>query len=78
MLITPWNDPLLTPCRKLGPALIAGNTVVIKGAPQTPLTTMHVARALHDVGLPAGVLNTVTGDVGVVGVPLLDPDGSRR
>ena len=61
LLVTPWNDPLLTPARKLGPALIAGNAVVIKPASVTPLITLALAEILHEVGLPAGVLGTVTG-----------------
>jgi aldehyde dehydrogenase (NAD+) len=74
VLITPWNDPLLTPARKLAPALIAGNSVVLKPAPETPLSAMHLACALYDAGLPAGVLNTVTD----VGPPLLSDRASRR
>ncbi|MGV9254373.1 aldehyde dehydrogenase family protein [Streptomyces sp. NPDC003697] len=58
--VTPWNDPLLTPARKISPALVAGNTVVVKPSLETPLAMQHLARALHDAGLPAGVLNTVT------------------
>lgn len=61
LLITPWNDPLLTPARKLGPALISGNAVVIKPASVTPLVTLRLAEILHAAGLPAGVLGTVTG-----------------
>jgi aldehyde dehydrogenase (NAD+) len=59
--ITPWNDPVVTPARKLGPALVAGNTVVLKPAPEAPLAALALARALHDSGLPAGVLNVLTG-----------------
>jgi acyl-CoA reductase-like NAD-dependent aldehyde dehydrogenase len=61
LLITPWNDPLLTPARKLAPALVAGNAVVIKPATVTPLITLHLAEILHRAGLPAGSLGTVTG-----------------
>lgn len=61
LLITPWNDPILTPARKLAPALVAGNTVLLKPAPDTPLVALELARALHESGLPAGVLNVVTG-----------------
>jgi aldehyde dehydrogenase (NAD+) len=61
LAITPWNDPLLTPARKLGPALIAGNTVVLKTATETPLIALRLAAALQDAGLPRGVLNLVTG-----------------
>ena len=61
LLITPWNDPLLTPARKMAPALLSGNAVVIKPATETPLITLRLARILHRAGLPAGVLGTVTG-----------------
>ncbi|GAA3918206.1 aldehyde dehydrogenase family protein [Microbacterium invictum] len=61
LLVTPWNDPLLTPARKMAPALIAGNAVVIKPATETPLVTLRLADILHRAGLPAGVLGTVTG-----------------
>ncbi|WP_129841062.1 aldehyde dehydrogenase family protein [Streptomyces sp. RFCAC02] len=61
LAITPWNDPLLTPARKLAPALAAGNAVVLKPASETPMSGLALARALHDAGLPAGVLGVVTG-----------------
>ncbi|QVQ52301.1 aldehyde dehydrogenase family protein [Spiractinospora alimapuensis] len=54
LLITPWNDPLLTPARKAAPALIAGNAVVIKPATLTPLIVLNLARILHEAGVPAG------------------------
>ncbi|MCG2624431.1 aldehyde dehydrogenase family protein [Arthrobacter sp. I2-34] len=72
--IAPWNDPILTPARKLSPALIAGNTVVAKPSIQTPLALQHFARALHDAGLPAGVLNTVhTSNDTMASAVLADP-----
>jgi acyl-CoA reductase-like NAD-dependent aldehyde dehydrogenase len=61
LLITPWNDPLLTPARKMAPALLAGNAVVIKPATETPVIALRLAEILHRAGLPAGVLGTVTG-----------------
>jgi acyl-CoA reductase-like NAD-dependent aldehyde dehydrogenase len=61
LLITPWNDPLLTPARKMSPALLAGNAVVIKPATVTPVIALKLAEILKDAGLPAGVLGTVTG-----------------
>jgi acyl-CoA reductase-like NAD-dependent aldehyde dehydrogenase len=76
LAITPWNDPLLTPARKLAPALSAGNAVILKPATDTPLVALHLARALTDGGLPANVLATVIGrgrDVGdalLAGAPL--------
>lgn len=61
LAIAPWNDPVITPARKLCPALVAGNTVVLKPAPESPLSALHLARALADAGLPEGVLEIVTG-----------------
>ena len=58
--ITPWNFPLAMGTRKLGPALAAGCTVVIKPAAQTPLTTLALAGILIEAGLPDGVLNVLT------------------
>lgn len=72
LAITPWNDPLLTPARKLAPALAAGNAVVLKPASETPMSALHLARALHDAGLPAGVLGVVTGRGGSISAPLLE------
>lgn len=77
LLITPWNDPLLTPARKLAPALVTGNAVVIKPATLTPLVALELARILHESGLPAGVLGTVTGRVRDIGHSLLDDDAVR-
>jgi acyl-CoA reductase-like NAD-dependent aldehyde dehydrogenase len=77
LLITPWNDPFLTPARKLGPALISGNAVVIKPATVTPLITLRLAEILHEAGLPAGVLGTVTGRGSDLGDALLEADGLR-
>lgn len=73
--ITPWNDPLVTPARKVAPALIAGNTVVLKPSPFAPLIALRLAQALTDAGLPPGVLNTVTGEDAEIGPALLsDPN----
>ena len=71
LAITPWNDPLLTPARKVAPALAAGNSVVLKPASETPLSALHLARALHDAGLPPGVLNVVTGRTSEISDALL-------
>jgi aldehyde dehydrogenase (NAD+) len=60
--IVPWNFPLLMVAWKVAPALAAGNTVVIKPAEFTPLTALCLAELAHEAGLPAGVLNVVTGD----------------
>ena len=58
--ITPWNFPVLLAVWKIAPALLAGNTVVIKPSPYTPLTTLRLGELLRDV-LPPGVLNVVSG-----------------
>src|SRR2546427_1573061 len=58
--ITPWNYPVLLACWKIGPALLAGNTMVLKPSPYTPLTTLRLGEILRDV-LPPGVLNVVSG-----------------
>src|SRR5438105_637184 len=60
--IIPWNFPLLMVAWKIAPALAAGNTVVLKPAEFTPLTALCLAEIAHQAGLPAGVLNVVTGD----------------
>jgi succinate-semialdehyde dehydrogenase/glutarate-semialdehyde dehydrogenase len=60
LFITPWNFPLAMGTRKIGPAIAAGCTMVIKPASQTPLTMLALAAVLEECGLPAGVLNVVT------------------
>ena len=60
-MIVPWNFPLLLASWKLGPALACGNTIVLKPAEQTPLTTLRFGELAIEAGLPAGVLNIVTG-----------------
>jgi betaine-aldehyde dehydrogenase len=59
--ITPWNYPILMAAWKLGPALAAGCAVVIKPAPNTPITTIMLAQLALEAGLPAGLINVVTG-----------------
>jgi succinate-semialdehyde dehydrogenase/glutarate-semialdehyde dehydrogenase len=75
LMITPWNFPLAMGTRKIGPAIAAGCTMVVKPASQTPLTMLALAQLLMDCGLPAGVLNVVTTDhTGEVMEPLIrDP-----
>lgn len=58
--ITPWNFPLAMATRKIGPALAAGCTMVVKPAELTPLTTLLLAKTFEEAGLPAGVLNVIT------------------
>ncbi|SDD17643.1 NAD-dependent succinate-semialdehyde dehydrogenase [Auraticoccus monumenti] len=72
LLITPWNFPLAMATRKLGPALAAGCTVVLKPATLTPLTTLAAVRVLEQAGLPAGVVNVLTTtDAAAVTEPLM-------
>ncbi len=75
LMITPWNFPLAMGTRKIGPAIAAGCTMVIKPAHETPLTMLALAALMEEVGLPAGVLNIVTTtDSGGVCEPIIrDP-----
>jgi glyceraldehyde-3-phosphate dehydrogenase (NADP+) len=68
--ITPFNDPLAMVAHKVGPALAAGNAVVLKPASATPLSALHVAADLEAAGLPVGRLNVVTGRGDTIGVAL--------
>src|SRR3954447_17388592 len=75
--IIPWNFPLLMLAWKIAPALATGNTVVLKPAEFTPLTALAFAEICHEIGLPAGVVNIVTGD-GSTGEALVKhPDGDK-
>ncbi len=69
--ITPWNFPMAIPAWKIMPALICGNTVVIKPATDTPLSVAHLVRICSEEGLPPGVLNMVTGSGSIVGEALM-------
>ncbi len=72
LLITPWNFPLAMGARKIAPAIAAGCTMVLKPAPQTPLSSLALAKILQEAGLPDGVLNVVTtSKAGEVIEPLL-------
>ncbi len=70
-LITPWNFPIAIPVWKLAPALVHGNTVVLKLAYEAPRTGLHVAEAFERAGLPAGVLNVLTGRGSTAGAALV-------
>ena len=72
--IIPWNFPLLMAAWKLGPALAAGCTVVLKPAEQTPLSALRIGELALEVGFPPGVLNVLTGD-GETGAALVDHPG---
>jgi alpha-ketoglutaric semialdehyde dehydrogenase len=70
-IITPWNFPIAIPGWKTLPALLAGNTVVLKPASDTPLSSVHLVETLIDAGLPSGVINLVTGPGGTLGDALV-------
>ncbi len=74
-MIAPWNFPMAIPSWKLFPALVCGNTCVIKPAEDTPLSTFNLVQALIDAGLPPGVVNIVAGYGPEAGAPLVEhPD----
>ena len=73
--IVPWNFPLLLTAWKVAPALACGNTVIIKPATQTPLTALALADVAQEVGLPAGVINVVTGRGSDIGDYLVSHPG---
>ena len=74
-MITPWNFPMAISSWKLLPAIVCGNTCVIKPAQDTPLSTFNLVRALTDAGLPKGVINVVSGFGADVGTPIAEhPD----
>ena len=76
--IVPWNFPTTLLCNKLAPALVAGNTVVGKPAPTTPLTTLRFCELLSEGGLPDGVFNVVSGDGPGTGEALVRHPGVGR
>jgi len=71
-LITPWNFPSAIPAWKLAPALICGNTVVLKPASAAPLSAWRIVEALHQAGAPKGVVNFVAGSGGELGQALVN------
>jgi betaine-aldehyde dehydrogenase len=72
--LAPWNYPLMMAIWKIGPALAAGNTVVLKPAPETPLTSLALGELALEAGIPAGVLNVVTGGDEVGAALVAHPD----
>jgi succinate-semialdehyde dehydrogenase/glutarate-semialdehyde dehydrogenase len=79
LMITPWNFPLAMGTRKIGPAIAAGCTMVVKPASQTPLSMLALAEVLAEVGVPDGVLNVVsTGQTGKVMEPLIGDSRLRK
>lgn len=75
LIVTPWNDPLLTPARKLAPALLTGNAVIFKPASETPLGALELTRIFLEAGLPAETISTLTGRGGEIVDPLLESGG---
>ncbi|NEU30845.1 aldehyde dehydrogenase family protein [bacterium LRH843] len=71
-LITPWNFPVAIPIWKIAPALIYGNTVVLKPATEAAVTAAKVIECFAEAGLPAGVINMVTGSGSVIGQGIID------
>jgi succinate-semialdehyde dehydrogenase / glutarate-semialdehyde dehydrogenase len=79
ILITPWNFPMAMGTRKIGPAVAAGCTMVIKPAKQTPLSMLALARILEGSGLPGGVLNVVTSSSsGSIMAPIISDPRARK
>lgn len=77
-IITPWNFPSAMITRKLGPALAAGCTVVIKPSEETPLSAIAIGELACEAGFPAGVINIVTGKASVIGEVFFDDDRVRK
>jgi aldehyde dehydrogenase (NAD+) len=71
-LVTPWNFPVAIPAWKMAPALIAGNTIVVKPASASPLSAWRIVEACHEAGVPKGVVNFVAGPGGALGSALVN------
>ncbi len=71
-LVTPWNFPVAIPAWKMAPALICGNTIVVKPASASPLCAWRIVEACHEAGIPKGVVNFVAGSGGTLGAALLE------
>ena len=74
---SPWNFPMSQPCRKVAGAIAAGCSIILKAAEETPAGALHIARALHDAGLPPGVLNLVFGEPAEISEHLIKHDQVR-
>lgn len=74
---SPWNFPMSQPCRKVAGAVASGCSIILKAAEETPAGALHIARALHDAGLPAGVLNLVFGEPSQISDHLIRDDRTR-
>src|SRR3984893_871462 len=76
-LITPWNFPRSTPAWKMAPALICGNTVILKPASAAPLSAWRIVEACHEAGIPKGVVNFVAGPGSTLGSAMLQHSALR-
>ncbi len=74
---SPWNFPMSQPCRKVAGAIAAGCSIILKAAEETPAGALHIARALHDAGLPPGVFNLVFGTPSEISDHLIRHDQVR-
>lgn len=74
---SPWNFPMSQPCRKIAGAVASGCSIILKAAEETPAGALHIARAFHDAGLPAGVLNLVFGTPADISDYLIRDDSVR-
>ena len=75
--LSPWNFPMSQPCRKVAGAIASGCSLILKAAEETPAGALHIARALHDAGLPPGVLNLVFGTPSEISDYLIRQDRVR-
>ncbi|MGC1502687.1 MAG: NAD-dependent succinate-semialdehyde dehydrogenase [Sulfitobacter sp.] len=75
--LSPWNFPMSQPSRKIAGALASGCSIILKAAEETPAGALHIARAFHDAGLPAGVLNLVFGTPAMISDHLIRHDAVR-
>lgn len=74
-LLPPWNSPLQSPIQKMGPALAAGNTVVVRPPEEAPIGALMLVKAAHDAGFPKGVINAIVGQGPASGIALVEhPD----
>jgi succinate-semialdehyde dehydrogenase/glutarate-semialdehyde dehydrogenase len=74
---SPWNFPMSQPCRKVAGAIASGCSIILKAAEETPAGALHIARALHDAGLPHGVMNLVFGTPSEISSHLIKQDQVR-
>ena len=71
-LITPWNFPIAIPAWKMAPALVCGNTIIVKPASVSPLSSWRIVEACHEAGIPAGVVNFIAGSGAAIGGALVN------